>query len=138
MVDEDQDLDIAGEDELVELEIKAEKAEELAQRIVTSKQSIDDGVEEIEGAMPRGWGKSGGAPIGGGAEGKLLGFKKGKQISGGVRRGRDSSSRSPASRESFAERQKAIEERLAKLEVLQQEDIDIDEKQEGRLEKNEI
>ena len=74
MVDEEEDLDILAEDELIELEIKAEKAEELAQRIVTSKQTIDDGVEEIEGAMPRGWGSSGGAPIGGGSEGKLLGF----------------------------------------------------------------
>lgn len=136
MVDEEEDLDILAEDELIELEIKAEKAEELAQRIVTSKQTIDDGADEIEGAMPRGWGQSGGAPIGG-AEGKLLGFKKAKQIGGGVQRGGDTRSRSPASRESWAEKQKEIEERIAELEKLQQEDIEIDESQEGRLEKNE-
>ena len=110
MVDEEEDLDILAENELIELEIKAEKAEELAQRIVTSKQTIDDGADEIEGAMPRGWGSSGGAPIGGGSEGKLLGFKKAKQIGGGVSRGGDSRSRSPASRESWAEKQKEIEE----------------------------
>ena len=137
MVDEEEDLDILAENELVELEIKAEKAEELAQRIVTSKQTIDDGAEEIEGAMPRGWGSSGGAPIGGGSEGKLLGFKKAKQISGGVSRGGDSRSRSPASRESWAEKQKEIEERLAELERLNLESEDVDEAQEGRFEENE-
>ena len=46
MVDEVQDLDIAGEDELVELEIKAEKAEEVALRIVNAKQVIDDGADD--------------------------------------------------------------------------------------------
>ena len=71
MVDEEEDLDILAEDELIELEIKAEKAEELAQRIVTSKQKIDDGADEIEGAMTRGLGQSGGEQIGV-AEGKLL------------------------------------------------------------------
>lgn len=133
MVDEEEDLDIIAERELEDLEIKAEKAEEVALRIVNAKQVIDDGADEIEGAMPRGWGESGGAPIGGGTTGKLLGFKKAKQIGGGVRKGRDSSSRSPASRESWAEKQKEIEERIAELEQFRQQNEEMDLGQEGGI-----
>ena len=133
MVDEEEDLDIIAERELEDLEIKAEKAEEVALRIVNAKQVIDDGADEIESAMPRGWGTSGGAPIGGGSEGKLLGFKKAKQIGGGVRKGGDSSSRSPASRESWAEQQKEIQERLAQLEMFRQQNEVIDDDQEGAI-----
>ncbi|MAF35962.1 hypothetical protein CL622_02485 [archaeon] len=145
MVDEDKDLDIMGDDELNALQSKAEKAEELAKRVLNSTQTINQqtnilgqpiGQQQQEagkgGALPYGMG-SGGSPIGS-AEGKMVGFKQGQQIGGGVRRMRDNGGRAPYSKERWSE---MMEARLAELELAQQADQENLENQQGHNEQQE-
>jgi len=143
MVDEDEDLDIMGDDELNSLQSKAEKAEELAKRVVRSSQTINQQTNMLgqpigqqqeagSGAMPYGMG-SGGSPMGS-AEGKMVGFKQGQQIGGGVRRMRDDGGRAPYSKERWSE---MMEARLAELELAQQADQENLENQQGHNEQQE-
>lgn len=144
MVDDNEDLDFIEDKDLEELEAKLEKAEEIAKKINQASGTATKSFEEIKrqqmagggkGSLPYGTGgQTSGPAVGGWFEKNMVGFKKAKQIGGGVPRIRgDRDSQAAFSHERWSEQ---MEQRLEELEGEMEQNRKDDVEQERLLELN--